>query len=851
MKKTAIIFLCFGVVSALFSLFTGASSEPSRYEGKMVRKVEFSGTKNVDPEDLLDKIDTAEGYPLKGSEVRKDIRTVFREGQFENVLVEVDEYRDGVRVKFRCTERPMVVKIEYRGTDEVSEMDLASVVLLKENEPLRLDLVEKSLKLIRKKYDDEGFFNSVVTYEVKKDPDEENSVKLVFTVDEGEEIRVAKVSILGARLMRDSDLKDIMETSERGFLGSGGQFKKDVYAQDKMKIIGYYKEKGYLDAQIVDDNVEYEWENPLTEKKRSIFITIKVTEGEKYYFDKYTVSGNKIFESRVFEENFEQTTRGRVFNYTSFQKDMQMIAQLYASKGYIFSRVIPRKTVTEEEFQGPLGREIRKLVRIDFEIREGEKVKIENIVIKGNKKTKTRVIRREVLVQEDELFDAYRLQRSRERIFNLGFFKEVNVNVRPGSREGLVNLIFEVEEQPTGTISLGGGYGTTTGFSIFADVAENNLLGYGQRVGLRFEYGPLRRSVTLSFRDPWIVESLFGYQVPIGLNASVYYMLNTIPTTSMFPNSNSRAEYQRQTIGYSVGPYYRFWDYYGLGAVWNQGFKSYINPTGNASDEIFIQESRGIQLKNTLTFYAYRDSKDNYMNPTKGMRAEISVSFTGGSVLRGDDHFIKYDPDIFLYYSPFHIPFLKSHPIVIELRGNASFIQPPLRRNHVLGMQDPQGNPWIEPEDRLRIGGPETLRGWDYFDTAFPDSWRIGLFHRVLYGAELRIPIHPQILWLAFFFDAGSVWTDRFWEGHLIEDYRTTIADDRIAGEVYDIHDWRDVDVMSYFRYAWGFGFKIQIPMMPLRFWFGRKLQWVGRDEGYFRQISNFNFQFGIGDMRF
>ena len=840
-----------GAMIALFSLYNGAQSEPSRYEGKVVRKVEFTGLKNVDPDDLMDKIDTSEGYPLSSIEIRKDIRTVFREGQFENVQVEVEEFRDGVRVKFICAERPMVRKIEFRGTDEVSEMDLTTVILVKENEPLRVDLVEKSLRLIRKKYDDEGLFNSVVSYNIRKDPDEDNSVKVIFTVDEGEEIRIAKIAILGARVLPDRDLRGLMETTERGFLGSGGQYKKDTYGQDKMKIVGYYKEKGYLDAQIVEDSVDYEWADPRTREERSIFITLKISEGEKYYFDKYTIAGNKIFESRVFESLFEQRTTGDVFNYTAYQKDMQMMAQLYASKGYIFSRVIPKKTVTEQEVQGSQGREIRKLVRIDFEIREGEKVKIENIIVKGNKKTKTRVIRREVLIQENELFDAFRVQRSRERIFNLGFFKEVNVNVRPGSREGYVNLIIEVEEQPTGTISLGGGYGTTTGFSIFADIAENNLLGNGQRVGLRFEYGPLRRSVTLSFRDPWIAETLAGYPIPLGLNASIYYMLNTIPTSSMFPNSNARAEYQRQTIGYSAGPYFRFWDYYGLGFVWNQGFKSYINPTGNASDEIFIQESRGIQLKNTMTFYAYRDTKDNYMNPTKGMRVEMSVSYTGGYLLRGDDHFIKYDPDVFIYFSPFHIPFLRSHPIVVELRGNGSFIQPPMQRNRVLNMQNPENNPWIEPEDRLRIGGPETLRGWDYFDSGFPDSWRIGLFHRVLYGAELRIPIHPQILWLAFFFDAGSVWTDRFWEGHLIEDYRDTISDDRSSGLVYDIEDWREVDVMGYFRYAWGFGFKIQIPMMPLRFWFGRKLQWVGQDEGYFKQISDFNFQFGIGDMRF
>ncbi|MCX7679225.1 MAG: outer membrane protein assembly factor BamA [Spirochaetes bacterium] len=850
MKKTVLSILLACVIGVVFE-GEKVLSQQSRYEGKIVRKVEFVGLRNLDKEDLIEKIETAEGFPLRADEIRKDIRALFKDGWLEHVKVEVEEYRDGVHVRFVCKERPIVRKVEFRGTDAVSEMDLSSVVLVKENEPLRIDNVEKSVHKIKKKYEDEGFFNAVVAYEIKEESKEENTVNVVFRIDEGEEIRVAKIAIMGARQIPEHELIDVMETDERGALGGGGQFKKDVYNQDKMKIVSYYKERGYLDAQIVDDSVEYEWENPIEKQKRVIFINIKVFEGEQYYFDRYTVSGNKVFDTKVFEELFEQRKSGEVFNYTAFQKDMQMMSQLYGSKGYIFSRIIPKKTITEREIETPEGKVVRKFVKIDFEIKEGDKVKIENIIVRGYKKTKKRVIEREIIIQPGDLFDAFRVQRSRERIFNLGFFKEVNVNVRPGSREGLVNLIFEVEEQPTGTISLGGGYGTTTGFSIFADVAENNMLGNGQRVGVRFEYGPLRKSITLSFLDPWITESLFDAQIPLGLRASIYYMLNTIPTSSMFPNSNIKAEYQRQTVGYSVGPYYRFWDFYGIGAMWNQGFKSYLNPTGNASDEVFIQEARGIQLKNTLTTYVYRDSKDNYMNPTRGMRIELSAGFTGGRIFRGDDHFIKYDGDFYFYYSPFNLPLLRTHPVVIELRANGSFIMPPFQKRKVFSQQNPDNNPWIEPEDRLRIGGPETLRGWDYFDLGFPDSWRVGLFHRVLYGAELRIPIHPQILWFAFFFDAGSLWTDRFWEQHLIASYQQTINDDRLTGEVFDIHDWRDVDIMSYFRYSWGFGFKIQIPMMPLRFWFGRKLKWVGKGEGYFEHISDFNFQFGIGDMRF
>ena len=213
----------------------------------------------------------------------------------------------------------------------------------------------------------------------------------------------------------------------------------------------------------------------------------------------------------------------------------------------------------------------RKFVRIDFEIEEGSQAYIENIFIKGNVKTKEKVIRRELLIKEGELFNSFKMQISREKIFNLGFFKQVNFDVRPGSREGYMNLIVDVEEQPTGTISLGGGYGTTSGFSIFADIGENNLLGNGQRVGLRFEYGPLRSSVTLSFNEPWLLDK------PIGFNASVFYTLNTITTSSLFSNSDDDAKYQKRSIGYSLGLSYRFWYYYGVGSVWSHSWRSWLS----------------------------------------------------------------------------------------------------------------------------------------------------------------------------------------------------------------------------------------------------------------------------------
>ncbi|TAL31225.1 MAG: outer membrane protein assembly factor BamA [Spirochaetes bacterium] len=835
-------------LAIVLAYYAGGSSEPSRFEGKNVGKIEFQGLKNISEDDLRYNagIETREGEPLKAAVIREDIKRVFNQGSFEDVRVEVEEYEGGVRVRFLCKERPIVKKITFKGVEKLYDTELSELVSIKEGEPLRIERIEKSVKQLKKKYDGEGLFNAVIKYFIKRDIDKDDpdAIELVFTIDEGEEIKVQKITILGAEAIPAKTLKGVMETEEDGFFKTA-EFKKDIYEQDKAKIVALYKENGYLDAQILEDRVEYEWKDPDAESQRTIFVTIKVMEGERYYFDKYTMAGNKVFEGRVFEQQYEQTDSGEIFNDTRFQRDRQMISFTYASKGYIFTRVIPKRTVEEREVEVSEGKEKRKFVRIDFEIEEGSQAYVENIIVKGMKKTKEKVIRREILINEGELFNAYKVQISREKIFNLGFFKQVNIDMRPGSKEGYMNLIIDVEEQPTGTISLGGGYGTTSGFSIFADIGENNLLGNGQRVGVRFEYGPLRSSITLSFNEPWL------FDMPVGFNASIFYMLNTIPTTSIFPNSDEQAEYQKQSIGYSLGLSRRFLYFYGVGTVWSHSFKSVLNPSGNSADAVFIEEGLGIQQKRTLTLYAYRDSKDNYMNPTGGSRIEIAAAFTGGYFLRGDDHYIKYSPDLYWYFSPFHLPLLKTHPCVIELRANASLLTPPLQRQQVEKMQPRSKDEWLESEDRLYVGGPETLRGWQYFDLTFPSSWRLGLFHRILYGAEFRIPIHPQMLWFAFFFDAASLWTDKFWEQNLGDTSLEIISEDRKNKELYDIRDLFKVSLMPYFRYSWGFGFKIQIPMMPLRFWFGRKMLWVGKDKGYFREISDFDFQFGIGDMRF
>jgi outer membrane protein insertion porin family len=833
-------------VTAVFNVL---SSSPSKYEGKIVRKIIFEGLKNVDEADVEEIMVTTVGYPLKAVEVREDIKNIFALGQFENVNVEIDDFADGVKLKMILDERPVVDKIEFKGNDEIVETDLTEAMQLKAGNVYRKDLLENSIKSLKDKYDKEGYYSAYITYKVK-DGDGDNSVLIQIIIDEGEEVKVKKLVILGADKINVKDLLDLMETNVDSFFQDGA-FKREVYEEDKKKILGYYQQEGYLDAQIVDERIEYEWTNPLEPGERCVYIQLKLIEGERYYFGgpydlkfvegKSTVLSDKEVEN--LKKSFQLQQYGELFDNTKFLNDRQSISFLLASKGYIFARVIPNKTITESEVEKGGVKEKRKYVKVDFTIDEGKKAFIEQIIIKGNKKTKDKVIRRELVITEGALFNSELMQISREKVYNLGYFKQVDFDVRPGTRDGYMNLVVDVEEQPSGTISMGGGYGSATGFSIFADVTENNFFGNGQTVGVKFEYGPKKTSVTLSFQERWL------WDYPVGFNSSIFYYIYEYETSSIFPESDDYADYKKKGLGYSLGLSYRFWYYWVTGATWVHTFKTYFDPSGNSPDEIMLSVDNGSQTKRTMKFYMYRDSKDNYLNPTKGYRTGMSVAFTGGYLLRGNDHFTQYSPEFYVYYSPFHIPFLKTHPTVFELRASADFITPPMGKGWVADNQPYTDNEWLEAEDRLSIGGPETVRSWDYSDSTMPDSWRyVGLYHRILYGAEYRIPLHPQMLWLVLFFDAGSLWSDKFWEKQLSETYSEYVNDDLATGKLRRIDELPDGNLLPYFIYSYGFGLKVQVPMMPLRFWWGKKMIY---DDGFKTISDKYIFQFSIGDVRF
>lgn len=633
-----------------------------------------------------------------------------------------------------------------------------------------------------------------------------------------------------------------------------------------------------------------------------------------------------VYPIKYLEDQFEfaPSDVGEVFDETKFQKDRASINEAYSAKGYLFAQVIPRRKVIElsegsisryencdkrgsadaiadcNEEHGRLNvaklRKIyeeepklrgKKFIHVDFTIRENNLAFIENIIIKGNKKTQDRVVRRELLFKPGDLFNSTLVNRSRERIFNLGYFKEVNFNMRPGSDETKMNLIIELVEQPTGTVSMGGGYGTITGFSIFTQLGENNLNGTGQQINGRVEFGPIRRYLQISWTEPWFMDK------PWSLTLSAFYSSRTlfVGATSITENNNQGikevASYERSGVGVSAGLGHRFlinWTHFHR---YSPSFFASTRPTSLVSDQVLAEVDRGWQFRSQLTNGIAYDSRDNVFNSTQGFNLIFSVDNVG-QFLGGESHFDQFSPILEYYHTWFDYTFfglirknaLRRWRVVQQFRTSSVFT---FERTPKYKAQDKERIPYIQVQDRLFLGGYESLRGWFFDDKYYPDEWKDGASSRVFFTSELRFPIEPSLLWFVVFFDGGAMYEQinravgerkEFFKNYdsLVRAQRASEPVETYLYENYNSYGQKLPESplvvndpgnlvfssknlsMQNFRFSWGFGLRIQIPVLPLRLYFAQRIRYTGVEDrpfGLYPDNNSFQFVFGIGDMRF
>lgn len=692
-----------GVVSVALLLLTALVVSTSFAEElPIVTAIVVKGLKRIEEGAIRAKVSQKIGEPLSQEKTTEDIKAIYKMGYFDDVKVEIEPFEGGIKVIYAVKEKPTIVKVEFQGNKKYKDEDLKDKIALTTGAIADVTLINDNAGKLRAFYEDEGYYLARIVPIVKKM--EEGEVAVTYQIEEGEKVKIKEIKIEGNRAISASKIKGAMKTSERGlfsFILGGGYYKKNEMKADIERIRDLYYNNGYIKVTIGEPNIQ------LTDDKEGMRITIQVAEGEQFRVSSVEITGNKAFSEDELRKLIKLSPK-TIFNKEVLRKDVTAITDHYSNNGYALVVVTPDLIPNEET------KETRVVYRID----EGDKYRIGRIEISGNTKTRDKVIRREIRLDEGDVFNASALKRSYERINNLQFFETVEISPKPKPEEKLVDLDVKVKEKPTGFLSVGGGYSSIDKFVAMVDITQGNLFGRGQYIKLRGELGGRSSFYELSFRDPWFMDK------PISFGTSIYKIYRDY------------ANFERKATGFEVSFGKSFWEYWGASVSYNFEKTKIFNVRSDASTAIKDQE--GTSTTSSITTSVGRDTRDNYLDPLRGSKNTVALTFAG---LGGTNAFFKALLDSGWYFPVFEVT-------TVHLRGRAGYA------SALFGKKLPL-------YERYYVGGIYTVRGLGYGDAGpkDPNGEAIGGEKQLIFNAEYIFPIVSELKFKGLvFFDAGRAY---------------------------------------------------------------------------------------------
>jgi outer membrane protein insertion porin family len=714
----------------------------------LVNKINIQGLKRIEEGAIKAKISQRIGEPVSQDKINEDIKSIYKMGYFDDVKVEIEPFEGGVRLIFIVKEKPTIVKIDFQGNKEIEDSKLREKITVTAGAIADTVLIQDNALKMKNFYEEEGYWLANIVPVTKKISDDE--IELTYQIDEGPKIKIRKIFVEGNKNISSSKIKKAMETKEwwlLSFVTSSGYYKKDKMEGDVERIRALYFDNGYIKAVVAEPEIA------VYKETKNMTITVRVSESDQYKVSSVDFSGNKVYDDAAIRKLITISPKS-VFSKRQLEKNIQAISALYSDNGYALVSVMPDLVPDEKD----------KTVRVSLAISEGEKYRVGRIEVSGNTKTRDKVIRREIRFDEGETFSSAKLKRSYERINNLQFFESVDIVPKPKYEEKVVDLDVRVKEKPTGFFSIGGGYSSVDKFIATADLTQGNLFGKGQFLKIKGELGGRSSLYEISFRDPWFLDR------PIALNTGIYR------------TTRDYTEYNKEAYGFFLGLGKNFAEYWNADVSYNFERANISNITPGASPIIFDQQ--GTKSTSSITPAIARDTRDNYLDPSRGSRNAISVTYAG---IGGDNYFIKTALD-----SAWYFPI---GPTSIMLRGRIGYIK---------GLFDKK----VPLYENFFVGGIYTVRGLGFAeagprDVATGDG--IGGTSELIFNAEYIFPILPDMkLKGVVFFDAGN-------------SYGCSGTSCTDAGAVSDS--------FGTLRYTTGAGLRWISPIGPIRIEWGYNIQ--------------------------
>ncbi len=606
--------------------------------------VEVEGNQRVDSETIESYFTSADP-----AAVNQGVKALYATGQFSDIKV----IREGGQVIIRVSENILINQVAFEGNSKVKTDQLADEIQSKSHGPFSTTIVDADVERLKDLYRRAGEAAANVTYRVVNLPN--GRVDVVFHIDEGPKTGVKSIVFVGNHVYSSGKLRDLMQTTEMDWLSF---FKNsDVYDPDKLAsdldlIRRFYLKNGYADFRVTGSDARYD------PQLKGYVITITLEEGPQYTVASVNIESHIAGVDSAVLRPALRVSPGQIYNGDLVQKTTESITLELGRRGYVFSQVHPRGD------RNPATR----TVNIVFVVDEGPRVYIERIDIRGNTRTRDYVIRREFDIGEGDPYNKVLIDRAERRLNNLGFFKKVTITNEPGSAPDRVVVVVTVEDQPTGSFSVSGGYSTADGFIGEVAVQETNFMGRGQFARLSVMLGQYAEGVTFSFTEPYFLDRrlaagfdlfaknslvsdyafyndfMVGGTLRFGLPVtdeisfsprySIYSSTVSIPNTADNPYNDCLYPIPGITPLANGNPAYPV-------------ASSLSNCLTNGEASIALKQTQGTTVTSMPGYVLSYNSLDNNKNPTDGFHAELHQDLAGAG---GDEHYVRTTGDLHYYH---------------------------------------------------------------------------------------------------------------------------------------------------------------------------------------------------------
>ena len=759
-------------------------SNTLQLQGRAIERVQFRGNRKVEDDAIRVQLLSKEGTLLDAAKLREDLRAMWKMGFFADIDVEAEVRQSGgVTITFAVKEKPSIRKVLVAGQSELGMDKINEVIDLELDAIVDISKVKKNRDKIAELYVQKGFYLATVDWEIK--PVNEAEVDVYFKVDEKAKVKIRDVQFIGNSTITDDELRGAIATRRQdsmSFLNDSGTYSQEAFERDLLLVSAYYWDRGYANVKVGAPQLR------LSRDKQYMYLSIPVDEGPIFTIGSVNFKGDLIGSA---DKNLDKVRirAGVKFSRTMIAEDREKLSNYYQDQGYAYANVLP---LTKVDLPN-------RKINLTFEVARGKRAYFERINIRGNSKTRDKVIRREMKISEGEMFNNTNLEISKRRINALGFFENVVVSTKRGSSDEFVEVNVEVVERPTGTFQIGAGFSSVENFIAQAQISQNNLFGRGQTLALQAQLSSLRQLFLLRFVEPYFLDTNWTFAFDLYNQSrgfgTFYRNASGGTLTWGYPLSyEARAflTYKLEDVSISTGS----------GGIANLGATSV--PIESTSVANLFRGGTTSSLRGSLSW----DSRNNRLFPTGGwyhtIFAEYASQYTGS-----ENKFVRWG-GFSRHYRPIWGPF------VLKLNAEIG----------ITTSTDPLGVPISE---RYLVGGIYDIRGYaprslgPQLLTQPPGdvgqalgSLPLGGNMQIIFNSEIEFPLFKKVgISGVVFFDMGNAYNleDRYCSGLQRKNSSISIKFD----PCFRLPD----SIVSGLRKSVGFGFRWFSPIGPLRFEWG------------------------------